>query len=150
LVEKPEGKWPLGRPRSRWEDNIVIDLREIWRSGMDSIDLAQNRGLWRAVVSTVMHLLVPQNVGKFLRSWGTGGFSKGLRSMELVVTLTLRVEILYCSKWFLNLTYLKVKSAFQLSAFILTQIHEFIVITGSVHLAVSVEPCVYGKIHIQL
>jgi hypothetical protein len=22
LVRKPEGKWPLGRPRSRWEDNI--------------------------------------------------------------------------------------------------------------------------------
>jgi hypothetical protein len=28
LVEKPEGKRPLGRPRHRWEDNIKIDLRE--------------------------------------------------------------------------------------------------------------------------
>jgi hypothetical protein len=26
LVEKPEGKRPLGRPRRRWEDNIKIDL----------------------------------------------------------------------------------------------------------------------------
>jgi hypothetical protein len=26
LVEKPEGKRPLGRPRSRWEDNIKMDL----------------------------------------------------------------------------------------------------------------------------
>jgi hypothetical protein len=25
LVEKPEGKMPLGRPRRRWEDNIKID-----------------------------------------------------------------------------------------------------------------------------
>jgi hypothetical protein len=29
LVEKPEGKRSLGRPRRRWEDNIKIDLREI-------------------------------------------------------------------------------------------------------------------------
>jgi hypothetical protein len=29
LVEKPEGKRPLGRPRHRWEDGIRMDLREI-------------------------------------------------------------------------------------------------------------------------
>jgi hypothetical protein len=30
LVGKPEGKRPLGRPRrSRWVDNIKMDLREI-------------------------------------------------------------------------------------------------------------------------
>jgi hypothetical protein len=29
LVGRPEGKRPLGRPRSRWEDNIKMDLREI-------------------------------------------------------------------------------------------------------------------------
>ena len=28
LVEKPEGKRPLGRPRRRWEDNIKMDLRK--------------------------------------------------------------------------------------------------------------------------
>jgi hypothetical protein len=28
LVEKHEGKMPLGRHRSRWEDNIEMDLRE--------------------------------------------------------------------------------------------------------------------------
>jgi hypothetical protein len=27
LVERPEGKRPLGRPRHRWEDNIKMDLR---------------------------------------------------------------------------------------------------------------------------
>jgi hypothetical protein len=27
LVGKPEGKIPLGRPRSRWEDEIRMDLR---------------------------------------------------------------------------------------------------------------------------
>jgi hypothetical protein len=35
LVEKPEGKRPLRRPRRRWMDNIKIDLREI---GWDSMD----------------------------------------------------------------------------------------------------------------
>jgi hypothetical protein len=29
LVEKPEGKRPLGRPRNRWVDHIKIDLTEI-------------------------------------------------------------------------------------------------------------------------
>ena len=29
LVEKPEGKRPLGRPRRRWEDGIKMDLREV-------------------------------------------------------------------------------------------------------------------------
>jgi hypothetical protein len=29
LVGNPEGKRPLGRPRSRLEDNIRMDLREI-------------------------------------------------------------------------------------------------------------------------
>jgi hypothetical protein len=28
LVGKPEGKRPLGRLRRRWEDNIIMDLRE--------------------------------------------------------------------------------------------------------------------------
>ena len=29
LVEKREGKRPLGRPRRRWEDNIKMDLQEV-------------------------------------------------------------------------------------------------------------------------
>jgi hypothetical protein len=31
LLGKPEGKRPLGRPRHRWEDNIVGDLQEMGR-----------------------------------------------------------------------------------------------------------------------
>jgi hypothetical protein len=59
LVEKPEGKRPLGRPRRRWEDNIRMDLREIGWGGMDWIDLAQDGDQWRALVNTVMNLRVP-------------------------------------------------------------------------------------------
>jgi hypothetical protein len=43
LVGNPEGKRPLGRPRSRRMDNIKMDLREIGCDGMDWIDLAQDR-----------------------------------------------------------------------------------------------------------
>jgi hypothetical protein len=43
LVEKPEGKRPLGRPRCRWEDNKKLDLQEMGCGGMDRIELAQER-----------------------------------------------------------------------------------------------------------
>jgi hypothetical protein len=33
LAGKPEGKRPLGRPRPRWEDGIIMDLREIGLGG---------------------------------------------------------------------------------------------------------------------
>jgi hypothetical protein len=29
LVEKPEGKRLLGRPRHRWEDSIKMDLQKV-------------------------------------------------------------------------------------------------------------------------
>jgi hypothetical protein len=29
LVGKQEGKRPLGRPRRRWEDKILMDLQEV-------------------------------------------------------------------------------------------------------------------------
>jgi hypothetical protein len=35
LVEKPEEKRPVGRPRRRWEDNIKMDLRELGWGDMD-------------------------------------------------------------------------------------------------------------------
>jgi hypothetical protein len=59
LVGRPEGKRPLGRPRRRWEDNIKMDLREIWIDGAKWIQLAQDRVQWRACVNTVMNLRVP-------------------------------------------------------------------------------------------
>jgi hypothetical protein len=59
LVGRPEGKRPLERHRSRWEDNIKMDLREIGIDGANWIQLAQDRVQWRACVSTVMNLRVP-------------------------------------------------------------------------------------------
>ena len=59
LVEKTEGKGPLGIPRRRWEDNIEMDLQEVGCVGIDCIELAQDRDRWRALVSALMNLLVP-------------------------------------------------------------------------------------------
>jgi hypothetical protein len=39
--------------------NIKMDLREIEWGSIDWIDLAHNRGQWRAVVNTVVNLRVP-------------------------------------------------------------------------------------------
>jgi hypothetical protein len=60
LVGRPEGKRPLGRPRRRWEDNINLDLREIGIDEANWIQLAQDRVQWRAFVSTVIKVRVPQ------------------------------------------------------------------------------------------
>jgi hypothetical protein len=43
LVEKPEERRPLGRPKRRWEDNIRMDLLEVGCRGMDRMELAQDR-----------------------------------------------------------------------------------------------------------
>jgi hypothetical protein len=43
---------------------------------VDWIDLAQDREQWQALVSIVMNLRVPYNVGKFLNSGATGGSSR--------------------------------------------------------------------------
>ena len=60
LIGKPEGKRPLGRPRCRWEDNIKMDLREVVGVGGDCMELAQDRGRWRALLGTVRNLRVPK------------------------------------------------------------------------------------------
>jgi hypothetical protein len=51
LVERPEGKRPLGRPRCRWEDNIKMDHREIGIDVAKCIRLAQDRVQWWAFVN---------------------------------------------------------------------------------------------------
>jgi hypothetical protein len=68
------GKIPLGRSRSRWEESIKMDLREIGCDGMDWIDLARDRNQWKALVNTVMNLRVPQNIVKFLSICLSGSF----------------------------------------------------------------------------
>jgi hypothetical protein len=57
--DEAQGKRPLGRPRSRWEDNIKMDLREIRIDVTNWIQMAQDRVQWWAFVNTVTNLRVP-------------------------------------------------------------------------------------------
>jgi hypothetical protein len=59
LVEKPEGKRPLERPRRRWKDSIKIDLQEVGGGRGDWMELVQDRDRWRALVGTVRDFRVP-------------------------------------------------------------------------------------------
>jgi hypothetical protein len=44
LVGKPEVKRPLGRPRLKLVDNIIMDLRGIEWGGTEWVELAEDRG----------------------------------------------------------------------------------------------------------
>jgi hypothetical protein len=76
LVGKPEGKRPLGRSRYRWVDNVRMDLQEVGCGYMDWIGLAQDKDRWQTLVSVVMNLRVPRNVGNFPTSCKPVSFSR--------------------------------------------------------------------------
>jgi hypothetical protein len=59
LVEQPEGKRSLGRPRHRWDEYIKTNLQEVGCGGIDWIELAQDRDMWRGFVNAVMILRFP-------------------------------------------------------------------------------------------
>jgi hypothetical protein len=59
VVGKPKGKRPLGRHRLRWNNNIKVNLQEMGCAGMDWIELAADRDMWRALVNAVTDLRVP-------------------------------------------------------------------------------------------
>jgi ribosome biogenesis protein Nip4 len=52
-------RYPIRRPRRRWEDNIKMDIREEGCGSRDWIELAQDRDRWRALVKEVIKLRVP-------------------------------------------------------------------------------------------
>jgi hypothetical protein len=59
LVEKPEGRRPLGRPRRRWVDYIRMDFVMVRWGDVDWIGLAHDRDRGRALVNSVLNLRVP-------------------------------------------------------------------------------------------
>ena len=59
LTGKPTGKRPLGRPRRRWEDNIIMDLEDIGINARNWVDSAQDRNYWRVLVNATLNLQIP-------------------------------------------------------------------------------------------
>jgi hypothetical protein len=59
LVENPEGRRLLGKPRRSWVEDIRMDLREVGWGDVDWIGLAQDRNRLRALVNSVLNLRVP-------------------------------------------------------------------------------------------
>jgi hypothetical protein len=55
----PEEKRPVRRPKSKWEDNIQMNHREIGWKDVHWVRLSQERDRWRALVNTVMKLRSP-------------------------------------------------------------------------------------------
>jgi hypothetical protein len=51
-------KRSLGRPRRRWEEMIIMDLREIGCEGVAWMHLAEDRDQWRVLLNTIMNLRV--------------------------------------------------------------------------------------------
>jgi hypothetical protein len=52
IVSTTEGRNPLGRPSSRWVDNIRMDLGVVGWDDEDWIGLAEDRNRWRALVNS--------------------------------------------------------------------------------------------------
>jgi hypothetical protein len=59
----------------KWGYNIKMDLKETGWEGIHWIHLAQDKGMWWALVNMVMNLQVLQNVGN-LTSQEMSGFSR--------------------------------------------------------------------------
>ena len=59
LKDKHTGKTPLGRPRRRGEENIIMELKEIGFSSGNRFDLVQDIDYWRALVNPALNLWVP-------------------------------------------------------------------------------------------
>ena len=58
LVDKPEGKRPLGRTRHRREDNIKMDLQEVGWGVIDGINLVQEKDRWQALVNAEINFRI--------------------------------------------------------------------------------------------
>lgn len=71
---KPQGSKPIGQHTHRWEHNIKTDLREIKIAELDRINMAKDSDEWRALVSAVMSLRLPQTAKNLLTKGRTTTF----------------------------------------------------------------------------
>jgi len=57
-VRKPDKNIPLGRPRSRWENNIEMNLKIVGWGDWTGLLWLRIRDRWRALVNMVMNLRI--------------------------------------------------------------------------------------------
>ena len=60
LADKPTRIIPVGMSRSRWEDNITMNLKEININTKNCVDSAQDRDYWRTLENAALNLRVLQ------------------------------------------------------------------------------------------
>jgi len=53
MVDKADGKGPLGRPGGRWDVEIKLDYKEVRWEDVELIDVAQDGNKWKAVVNAI-------------------------------------------------------------------------------------------------
>jgi hypothetical protein len=58
-VANLQGKRPVGRPRTRWANNVRKDLREVGLSEDNWMDHARDGTAWRGVVGAAMDFRAP-------------------------------------------------------------------------------------------
>jgi len=51
---KPMSKRPIGRPKTRWEDDVLVYIKSMNVSNWKNV--AQNRGRWKKVVEQARNL----------------------------------------------------------------------------------------------
>ena len=59
LTDIPSLKRPLGRPRSRWDNNIRMDLKEIGINTRNWVYSVQDKDNCRNVVNAALNLRIP-------------------------------------------------------------------------------------------
>jgi hypothetical protein len=66
LVEKPEGKRPLRRPRHRWKDKLIKTcVTNMWCEFIDCTQLAHDKVQWRVLVNMIINLRCAQAACNF-------------------------------------------------------------------------------------
>ena len=100
LTGKPTGKRSLGRPGSRWKDNIRMELEEIGINEGNWVDSAQHRDYWRALVNAALNLRVSKSmelvkpIGRH-RGWmGEEWILKKYTSIRSIGLIRLRIGII--------------------------------------------------------
>ena len=59
VTDTHTGKRPFGKPRRKWEDNIIMNLKEIGINTRIWVNSAQDKDYWKVLVNKASNLRVP-------------------------------------------------------------------------------------------